>query len=99
MQQLSVHELKHWIETGRDFLLVDVRELTEHLDYNIGGECIPLGTVMSRKQELDKDKDLVLYCEKGIRSVIAAQRLEGHGFGRLYNMSGGISAWKAMQKG
>jgi len=37
----------------------------------------------------------VLYCEKGIRSSIAIQRLEASGFNNLYNLAGGMKAWKA----
>ena len=94
MKQLSVHELKQWIESGKDFMLVDVREVWEHTEFNIGGENIPLGTIMSRKGDFPKDKDIAIYCKKGIRSVIAIQRLEDYGFDRLYNVSGGMKAWK-----
>ena len=94
MTQLTVHELRQWIAEQRDFVLVDVRENHEHTAFNIGGVCMPLGTVMSRKSELPPDATIVLYCEKGVRSVIAAQRLEEYGYTRLYNLSGGMSAWK-----
>ncbi len=94
MNQVSPSELKHWIESGKDFLLVDVREGWEREAYDIGGVHMPMGELMSRVNELPKDKDVVLYCEKGIRTVIAIQRLETAGFHNLVNLSGGMKAWK-----
>ena len=75
-------------------MLVDIREDWEREAYNIGGEHIVMGELMSRVNELPKDKDIVLYCEKGIRSVIAIQRLEDAGFHNLFNLAGGMKAWK-----
>jgi rhodanese-related sulfurtransferase len=94
MKQITPSELKEWTASGKDFLLVDVREEWERGAYNIGGVHIAMGELMSRMNELPKDKDIVLYCEKGIRTVIAIQRLESAGFHNLVNLSGGIKAWK-----
>jgi adenylyltransferase/sulfurtransferase len=49
----------------------------------------------ARYREIPKDKDVVLYCEKGIRSVIAIQRLESAGYENLINLTGGMKGWKA----
>ena len=62
--------------------------------YNIGGIHIPMGELMSSLEQLPKDKDVVLYCEKGIRSVIAIQRLETAGLHNLINLAVGMKAWK-----
>ena len=97
MNQLTSSELKEWIAGGKDFLLVDIREDVERETYHIGGEHIPMGDLISRLDEMPKDKDIVLYCEKGIRSVIVIQRLEALGFNNLFNLSGGMSAWKQAQ--
>ena len=94
MNQLTANELKQWNSAGKDYLLIDIREDWEREHYNIGGIHIPLGELMSRVNDIPKDKEVVLYCEKGIRSVIAIQRLERSGFDNLYNLSGGMRAWK-----
>jgi len=94
MHQLTPNELKAWIAAGKDFLLVDIREGWEREVYNIGGVHMPMGELFSKVDELPKDKDVVLYCEKGIRSVVAIQRLEASGFEHLFNLSGGMKAWK-----
>jgi len=97
MNQLTPNELKEWTVSRKDFMLVDIREDWEREAFNIGGLHIPLGELMSRVNELPKDIDIVLYCEKGIRSVIAIQRLEEAGFNNLFNLSGGMKVWKQSQ--
>jgi len=94
MQELPVTVLNEWIQVGKPFLLVDVREPFEHELFNIGGQLIPLGELMTRRQEIPKDLPVVLYCEKGIRSTIAIQRLEALGFQHLYNLTGGMKAYR-----
>lgn len=94
MKSISPNELKAWMDEQQPVVLIDVREDFERELYNIGGVHIPLGDVMIRRNEIPVDKPTVIYCEKGIRSSIIIQRLEQIGFNNLYNLSGGISAWK-----
>ena len=96
MNQLTPQQLKEWMHSGKDFLLVDIREGWEREAYNIGGIHIPLGELMSRSKELPSGKEVVLYCEKGISSVIAIQRLEERGMDNLFNLTGGMKAWKGL---
>jgi adenylyltransferase/sulfurtransferase len=96
MNELSPVALREWMSLGRDFELVDVREAWEHEAFNIGGELIPIGSIMAASGRLSRKTPVVLYCEKGIRSVIAIQRLEALGFDNLYNLAGGMKAWRAM---
>ena len=94
MNQLTPQQLKAWQAADHDFVLIDVREAWEREAYNIGGSHLPMAELFSRAAELPKDKDVVLYCEKGIRSVIAIQRLEAAGFHNLFNLAGGMKAWR-----
>ena len=94
MHQLDPRELKKRIAEEKNLLLIDVREAWEHEAFNIGGILIPMGELSHRLNEIPKDKEVVLYCEKGIRSVIAIQRLEAAGYNNLINLSGGMKAWK-----
>ena len=96
MKQLTPSQLKQWIDTGHNFLLIDIREEWERELYNIGGLHIAMSDLFSRSGALPKEGDVVLYCEQGIRSVIAIQRLENAGYHNLYNLAGGIKAWKEM---
>ena len=95
MKQLNPNELRAWIEEGKPFGLIDVREPWEHEAFHIGGRLIPVGSIMAEQASLESEVPVVLYCEKGIRSAIAIQRLEALGFENLYNLTGGMKAWRA----
>lgn len=91
-------ELKALLQSGDErIVLVDVREGWEREAYNIGGMHIPMGDLAARYREIPVDRDVVVYCEKGIRSTIAIQRLEGAGFTNLVNLSGGMKAWRGTE--
>lgn len=94
MKSISPNELKAWMDEKRPFVLIDVREDWEREAYNIGGVHMPLGDVIQRRNEIPVGQSTVIYCEKGIRSSIIIQRLENIGFNNLYNLSGGMSAWR-----
>jgi rhodanese-related sulfurtransferase len=95
MQQISVEQLKEELNKQSDIFLLDVREDFEHEDFNIGGTLIPLDEIMNKASEIPTNKQVVVYCHKGIRSQIAIQRLEGkYGFTNLINLQGGLEKWK-----
>ncbi len=94
MKQITPAQLKEWMEQNHDFVLVDVREDFEREMFNIGGLHVPMSELAARHREIPADKEVVLYCEKGIRSVIAIQRLEGAGWHNLINLAGGMKHWK-----
>lgn len=47
---------------------------------------------------LDKNLPLVLYCKAGGRSAHAADLLSQQGFSKIYNLTGGITAWESAGK-
>lgn len=94
MKTISATELKQWENEHRKYLLLDVREDWERSAFHIGGLHIPSSDIYSRKTELPTDTAIIIYCEKGIRSQIIIQRLEAAGFDNLYNLTGGMKAWK-----
>jgi rhodanese-related sulfurtransferase len=94
MDKLTPNELRKRIKQNNAPVLIDVREEQERAAYNIGGMHIPMGELIARMSEIPKDKEVILYCEKGIRSVIAIQRLQASGYYNLINLAGGMKAWK-----
>ncbi|MEX6686672.1 rhodanese-like domain-containing protein [Danxiaibacter flavus] len=95
MHQISVTALKEKMEAGENIHLIDVREPHEHEEFNIGGLLIPMEDIMTRAEEIPKDKPVIFYCRKGIRSGIAIQRLhQKFGFTNLFNLKGGMDAWR-----
>ncbi|MCY7291904.1 MAG: rhodanese-like domain-containing protein [Ferruginibacter sp.] len=95
MKLITAAALQHKIQDSEDFILIDVREEFEHDHFNIGGKLMPMGTVLSNINNIPKDKDVIFYCEKGIRSSIVIQRLqEKFGYTNLINLTGGMQAWR-----
>ena len=94
MKEITVQELKTKMDNKEDFQLIDVRELHEIEIATINGEHIALGEVINRRNEISKDKQVIIHCRSGARSGNAVQALEGNfGFDNLYNLKGGILAW------
>lgn len=77
-------------------VLVDVREIEEWEESRIEGAVhIPLGEIpMRAPEELNKEKDIVLYCAHGKRSMEALFILRSAGFEKVRSLEGGISAWE-----
>ena len=77
-----------------DALVLDVREPEENgLGAIPGAVNIRLGDLRSRLGELDKSRQIVCYCQVGLRGYLAERILKQHGF-RASNLSGGWLAWK-----
>jgi rhodanese-related sulfurtransferase len=56
---------------------------------------VPLPELVSRLAEIPGDTDIVVHCQGGGRSAIAASVLKRAGHVRVANLSGGVSAWVA----
>lgn len=87
-----------WVKNGA--LLVDVREKDEvsELAYDVPNIInIPLSEFEERFTEIPKDKDVVMVCKRGGRSLRAAGFLVNHGYTNVVNMQHGIASW--VQKG
>ena len=97
MQLITVSELKERLANGEKLNLVDVREPAENMEFNIGGELIPLGKIQSMEvDQLEnlKDQELICYCRSGNRSGQACQILDMLGFTNTKNLQGGMLAWQ-----
>ena len=91
MNQLTFSELQKWKADNKTFQLIDVRELDEHETYNIGGQLIPLQSILKKTDLLDFSNPIVIYCKRGIRSQLAIQRLSiRFPEAQFYNLSQGI---------
>jgi rhodanese-related sulfurtransferase len=94
MEEITVEELKRKIDAGEDFQLIDVREPFEYEVSNLGGENIPLSGIMIESDKIATDKPVIVQCRSGKRSAAAIMQLQTLGFDNLYNLEGGILAWK-----
>ena len=77
-------------------LLIDVREFFEYRKSRIHGALFmpPSGGFDIAADTIDKNWSLFCYCYNGGRSVRALLFFYDKGFRKLYNLEGGIIAWK-----
>ena len=96
VKEISVDELKKKIDNKEDFVLVDIRTEQELQFGKIKYKqlFIPMHELPSRLNELDKDKEIILYCRTGNRTYGTAEYLMQLGFNNLKSLDGGIMAWK-----
>lgn len=81
-----------------DFLVVDVREPSEHAEVSIpDARLLPLGELLTPQGQasLPRDVSLVVHCHAGTRANRAAAALLEAGFTDVSVLSGGIVAWEA----
>ena len=96
MADISIEELSERLAAGEQVPLLDVREELEYHTFNIGGTNIPLGKLPTALEELDlaADEELVVICQRGIRSATACRILQMAGFEKVRNLEGGLLAWR-----
>jgi rhodanese-related sulfurtransferase len=93
--EITPEEVKSKLDTGEEFVLLDVREPWEFETARIdGAKLIPMGDVPSRAhQELDPEEAIVVVCHHGVRSMNVTVWLRQQGFEKAQSMRGGIDAW------
>jgi len=87
-------EARALVEDGA--FVVDVREPWEYQGGHVPKAVnIPLSTLPRRLSELPRDRTLLLVCNSGNRSAMAAEYLVAQGFDpeKVVNLEGGTYAW------
>ncbi len=83
-------ELVNALKSGAT--LVDVRTVSEYQGGTVPGAInIPLNELPSKLETLDKNRQIVVFCQSGNRSGQALYFLEKNGFGQVYNGGGWFS--------
>ena len=94
---LTVQALKEKLESGDTFIFIDVREPFEYEEFNLGGELIPLGTIVeaaATSLSEKKEDEIVLICRSGARAGQARMMLTTQGFSNVRTVLGGLLAWE-----
>ncbi|HEX9207322.1 MAG TPA: rhodanese-like domain-containing protein [Steroidobacteraceae bacterium] len=93
--QITAADVRAGLASG-EVLLIDVREANEFAFERIPGALLyPLSTFDPKAVPIVGGKKLVMQCAAGGRSMRAAQALVAAGHAQVYNLEGGINAWKA----
>ncbi len=84
------------LAAGADFLLLDCREPSEYECVHLSGATlIPMNDLPARIAELEphREKEIIVYCHLGMRSLRVATWLRGQGFAQARSITGGIDQW------
>ena len=91
--QITPKELAAKLKT---VTVLDVRSANEWSEGHLPGAThIPLGYLADRLGDIPRDRPVVVQCQSGGRSSIAASILERAGFPDVSNLTGGLGAWTA----
>lgn len=95
VKNISGKELKAEINK-KNKQLIDVRTPGEFRGNHIRGfRNIPLNHLAQQANGLDKNKEVVVICQSGMRSKQATKVLKKQGFKDITNVSGGMNAWNS----
>ena len=95
VKNITAAALSRLMKENASVQLIDVREVDEHNAFDIGGLLLPLGSITHNIDLIEKDKPVIVYCRKGVRSHIAIQRLQQkYPFTNLINLEGGLESWQ-----
>lgn len=98
----KLFKVYYWHEMDKiseDDILVDVRTVAEFDKGHIPNAVnIPLDSIRERMSEIDKNKNIFIYCWGGQRGYLAQRILKQNGYNLIANMSGGYQIWDACTK-
>lgn len=94
-RRITARQAKEIMESGKPYVLLDVRSQVEHnLKYIEGGILIPHREIQEKAPQLlpEKDQTILVYCASGVRSKTAAEELIRMGYTDVYDF-GAITDW------
>jgi putative YphP/YqiW family bacilliredoxin len=94
--QISQEEARKRLAAGGDIAVLDVREPWEIRAGKIEG-CIEVNQAKAQEiiQTWPRDREIIVYCQHGQRSLQAAQFFQNYGFENIKSLAGGYAAWTA----
>jgi adenylyltransferase/sulfurtransferase len=92
--RLNAQEANQRVSNG-ELKIVDVREPWEYArDHIPNATLTPLGQIIARPQEAITVDNVVFVCEVGQRSAVAAEMAAAVGMQHVFNLEGGMQAWR-----
>jgi len=96
IDEITPEEVKQKRDKDEHLVLLDIREQNEWKDSHISGaEYLGRGVIERDIEEEypDVEEELVLYCEDGFRSTLAADNLQKMGYQNVKSLAGGFRSW------
>ncbi len=85
----------HLADSALSSVLIDVREPWEYTNGHArNAKNIPLSQLTQRVDEVPGDREVLLICQSGHRSMQAAKFLQQQGKTQVVNVTGGTTVWK-----
>lgn len=98
VKETNVADVKHRMDAGEKFLLVDVREDNEWAAGHLPSAVHMGRGIIERDIETavpDTSTKMILYCGGGFRSALVADNLQKMGYRNVESMDGGWKGWNA----
>lgn len=94
---IEARELDDRLSAREDVKILDVRETLEYHTFNIGGLNLPLGRIREPEDlDFEPEDEIIVICQRGIRSRTACKLLESMGFTNTRNLVGGLLALRRL---
>jgi len=82
-----------------DAVILDIREPEEYAHGHVPGAIsLPQADLASRLGDIPRDRPVIALCERGMRSLRAAQFLIQMGIDQVVSVTGGTAAWREADK-
>ena len=101
VQSITVEELKGQLVAGieKDTIIVDLREPVLYNKGHIQGAILmPFADFEKQYTQLEQNKRIILACHTGSMGEASGQFLISMGYTRVYNLVGGMRAWREKRK-
>lgn len=95
MQHMTVNQLKAVLENNiSNPVLLDVREPWEYHTCHLQNSThIPMNDIWHSYGDLDPQREIVVICQHGVRSMRVCTYLQQYGFQNVVNLDGGLEEW------
>lgn len=94
-KNIDVDKLKLKIDDQEDILIIDVRDEKEFNKEHIkGATYVSFENILSKKEELPKDQEIIVYDKAGFRSKLVTESLVKEGFLSVTNLLDGFKEWQ-----
>ncbi len=100
-QKLQVNDFEALLQKDSTIQLIDVRTPEEFNSGHLAGAQnlnLQAADFAQKINTLDKTRPVLVYCAVGGRSAKAASQFSKAGFKTVFDLKGGITAWKAAGK-
>lgn len=94
-ENITGEEFEKIASDNKDVVIVDVRDSKDYDKSRVENSInIPIDEFESKYNELDKDKEILIYCSIGRRSAQAANTLKENGYEKVYNAVDGVKEYE-----